>query len=121
VQTFKQDWQYFYPLDAGLQANLQLPWMHPGTTRRAHLRGVSRHGQHQPELRINSEVSYRFGEHWYLGGFVSANNTDNYNAVSGGFFFRYALRKQHASRLPQRTLPVDGFRPLRSIARPTAR
>jgi tetratricopeptide (TPR) repeat protein len=115
VQTFKQDWQYFYPLDAGLQANLQ-------ATLGCTLAQLAAHtcGEYPVSVdtslnyAINSEVSYRFGEHWYLGGFVSANNTDNYNAVSGGFFFRYALRKQHASEgYPTGLFPVDGFRPLR--------
>ena len=115
VQTFQQDWEYFYPLDAGLQSNLQV---NLGCT-------VAQLAAHtcaeypvtvdtKLNYAINSEVSYRFGEHWYLGGFVSANNTDNYNAVSGGFFFRYALRKQHSSEsYPTGLFPVDGFRPLR--------
>ena len=115
VQTFQQDWEYFYPLDAGLQSNLQV---NLGCT----LAQLAAHtcaeypvtANTSLNYAINSEVSYRFGEHWYLGGFVSANNTDNYNAVSGGFFFRYALRKQHASEgYPTGLFPVDGFRPLR--------
>jgi tetratricopeptide (TPR) repeat protein len=115
VQTFQQDWEYFYPLDPGLQSNLQV---NLGCT-------VAQLAAHtcaeypvtvdtKLNYAVNSEVSYRFGEHWVLGGFVSANNTDNYNAVSGGFFFRYALRKQHASEgYPTGLFPVDGFRPLR--------
>jgi hypothetical protein len=115
VQTFQQDWEYYYPLDPALQSSLQF---NLGCT-------VAQLAAHtcaeypvtvdtKLNYAINSEVSYRFGEHWYLGGFVSANNTDNYNAVSGGFFFRYALRKQHGSEgYPTGLFPVDGFRPLR--------
>jgi tetratricopeptide (TPR) repeat protein len=115
VQTFKQDWQYFYPLDAGLQANLQATLGCTLAQLAAHTCGeYPVTANTNLNYAINSEVSYRFGEHWYLGGFVSANNTDNYNAVSGGFFFRYALRKQHASEgYPSGLFPVDGFRPLR--------
>jgi tetratricopeptide (TPR) repeat protein len=115
VQTFQQDWEYFYPLDAGLQANLQ-------GTLGCTLAQITAHtcGEYPVTVdtklnyAVNSEVSYRFGEHWYLGGFVSANNTDNYNAVTGGFFFRFALRKQHTSEgYPTGLFPVDGFRALR--------
>jgi tetratricopeptide (TPR) repeat protein len=115
VQTFQQDWQYFYPLDAGLQANLQGSLGCTLAQLAAHTCGESPVSvDTKLNYAINSEVSYRFGEHWYLGGFVSANNTDNYNAVSGGFFFRYALRKQHGSEgYPTGLFPVDGFRPLR--------
>jgi tetratricopeptide (TPR) repeat protein len=115
VQTFQQDWQYFYPLDAGLQANLQGALGCTLAQLAAHTCGETPVSvDTKLNYAINSEVSYRFGEHWYLGGFVSANNTDNYNAVSGGFFFRYALRRQHSSdNYPTGLFPVDGFRPLR--------
>jgi hypothetical protein len=63
---------------------------------------------------VNSEAAYRFGEHWYLGGFLSANNTNNFNDVSGGFFFRFAFRRQGSSdSYPTGLLPVEGLRPLR--------
>ncbi len=115
VQTFQQDWEYFYPLDPGLQSNLQVNLGCTLTQLAAHTCAeYPVTADTKLNYAINSEVSYRFGEHWYLGGFVSANNTDNYNAVSGGFFFRYALRKQHASEgYPSGLFPVDGFRPLR--------
>lgn len=115
VQSFQQDWAYFYPLDSTLQGNLQ-------STLGCSLAQLTAHtcaeypvtDNTSLNYNINSEVSYRFGEHWYLGGYVSANNTNNYNDVSGGFFFRYALRKQHASQgYPTGLFPVDGFRPLR--------
>ena len=52
VQTFQQDWEYFYPLDPGLQSNLQV---NLGCT----LAQLAAHtcaeypvsGRHQPELR----------------------------------------------------------------------
>jgi tetratricopeptide (TPR) repeat protein len=116
VQTFQQDWEYFYPLDSGLQANLQAALGCTLTQLAAHTCGeYPVTVDTKLNYNVNSEVSYRFGEHWYLGGFVSANNTDNYNAVSGGFFFRYALRKQHSSGgYPTGLFPVDGFRALRA-------
>jgi tetratricopeptide (TPR) repeat protein len=115
MHTFDQDWEYFYPLDAGLQANLQATLGCSVAQLAAHTCAeypVS--GNTGFNYNLNSEVSYRFGEHWYLGGFVSANNTNNYNTVTSGFFFRYAVRRQHASEgYPTGLFPVDGFRPLR--------
>jgi predicted Zn-dependent protease len=115
VQTFQQDWEYFYPLDPGLQSSLQFNLGCSAAQLAAHTCAeYPVTVDTKLNYAINSEVSYRFGEHWVLGGFVSANNTDNYNAVSGGFFFRYALRKQHGSEgYPTGLFPVDGFRPLR--------
>jgi hypothetical protein len=115
MHTFDQDWEYFYPLDAGLQANLQATLGCSVAQLAAHTCAeypVS--GNTGFNYNLNSEVSYRFGEHWYLGGFVSANNTNNYNTVTSGFFFRYAVSRQHASEgYPTGLFPVDGFRPLR--------
>jgi len=114
MQTLDQDWEYFYPLDVGLQANLQAALGCSVAQLAVHTCAeypvIGNTGFH---YNINSEVNYRFGEHWYLGGFISANNTNNYNIVTSGFFFRYAMRKQHASEgYPTGLFPVDGFRPL---------
>ena len=47
--------------------------------------------------------------------FLTANNTNNYNTVTGGFFVRYLFRPQYRERRTTRPdlFPVDGFRPLR--------
>ena len=115
MHTLDQDWEYYYPLDAGLQANLQavlgcsVAQLAAHTCAEYPVSGITGFN-----YNVNSEMSYRFGEHWYLGGFVSANNTDNYNTVTGGFFFRYAMHRQHESQgYPTGLFPVDGFRPLR--------
>jgi hypothetical protein len=114
VQTFQQDAAPFFPLDPGLQSSVQ-------TTLACTIPQLAAHncGQYPVSgntgfnYAVNSEVSYRFREHWYLGGFFSGNNTNNYNSVSGGFFFRYTFRKQReADGSPTGLFPVDGFRPL---------
>jgi hypothetical protein len=115
MHTYDQDWEYYYPLDAGLQANLQATLGCSVAQLAAHTCAeYPVRGSTGFNYNVNSEVSYRFGEHWYLGGFVSASNTDNYNTVSSGFFFRYAMHRQHASEgYPTGLFPIDGFRPLR--------
>jgi hypothetical protein len=115
VQTFQQDTALFFPLDPGLQAGVQNTLACTLAQTAAHTCGqypVS--GNTGFNYTVNSEVSYLFGDHWYLGGFVSGNNTNNYNTVSGGFFFRYTFHKQHSQdNYPTGLFPVDGFRPLR--------
>jgi tetratricopeptide (TPR) repeat protein len=119
VQTFQQDWASFYPLDPALQSNFVAT--SGGSCSAAQLAAHSNSCGEYPSsassslnYSFNSEVSYRFGEHWYLGGFVTANNSNNYNAVSGGFFFRVTLHRQHASDgYPTGLFPTEGIRPLR--------
>jgi hypothetical protein len=38
---------------------------------------------------FNGEGAYHAGDHWYFGAFLSANNINDYNMVSCGFFVRY--------------------------------
>ena len=119
VQSFQQDWANFYPLDPALQSSFVAT--SGGSCSAAQLAAHSNScGEYSSSAStslnysLNSEVSYRFGDHWYLGGFVAANNSSNYNAVSGGFFFRVTLHKQHASDgYPTGLFPTEGIRPLR--------
>lgn len=111
MQTFEQDQAVFYPLDPVLQSGFgpctlgqasSVCGLYPRTTTTGF------------RYATDNEVSYRFAEHWYAGGFLWANNSFNYNTVSGGFFLRYAFRKQEASEgRPTGLFPVDGLRPLR--------
>jgi tetratricopeptide (TPR) repeat protein len=112
VQTFQQDSASFYPLDPGLQTSALAGC--PLASLGAHNCGaypVS--GNTGFNYGINAEAAYRFADHWYGGAFISGNNTNNYNTVSGGFFFRYVFRAQHSSEgYPTGLFPVEGFRPL---------
>ncbi|HEY0309404.1 MAG TPA: cellulose synthase subunit BcsC-related outer membrane protein, partial [Acidobacteriaceae bacterium] len=63
---------------------------------------------------IDLQGSYRIADHWYIGGFLSGNNTSNYNTVSGGFFVRYLFKTQVPTpEYPTGLFPHDGFRALR--------
>jgi tetratricopeptide (TPR) repeat protein len=101
VQTFQEDKAPFYPLDQPLQTgsgNAQMP-LNSNT-------GLN--------YSFNSEGAYRVADHWYLGGFLSANNTNNYNTVSGGFFVRYLFKPQYPTEdYPTGLFPVAGTRALR--------
>jgi tetratricopeptide (TPR) repeat protein len=101
LQTFQEDKAPYYPLDLFLQTGSSNPFypLHSDT-------GLN--------YSITSEGSYRIADHWYVGGFINGNNTNNYNTVSGGFFVRYLFKTQPAvENGPTGIFPNTGFRPLR--------
>ena len=101
VQTFQEEKAPYYPLDVPLQTGS----------------GNAQYGLNSNtglNYSINSQVSYRVADHWYLGGFLTGNNTNNYNTVSGGFFVRYLFKSQYPTEdYPTGLFPTSGFRPLR--------
>jgi hypothetical protein len=65
-------------------------------------------------FNIGGQVSYRVAEHWYVGGALAANNTNNYTMVQPSFFARYLFRPQYTTQdYPTGLFPIDGLRPLR--------
>ena len=101
VQSFQEDKAPFYPLDQPLQTG----------SGNAQMAANSNTGLN---YAINTEEAYRVADHWYLGTFLSANNTNNYNTVSGGFFVRYLFKPQFPTESdPTGLFPVTGTRPLR--------
>ena len=101
VQTFQEEKAPYYPLDVPLQTGS----------------GNAQYGLNSNtglNYALNSQVSYRVADHWYLGGFFTGNNTNNYNTVSGGFFVRYLFKSQYPTEdYPTGLFPTSGFRPLR--------
>jgi tetratricopeptide (TPR) repeat protein len=116
VQTFREDEAPFYPLDAALQSSFvpatggactaaQIPSLRCGQYPLTVTTGFN--------YSTHAQASYRFAEHWYGGGFVLANNANNYNTVSAGFFFRFVFRAQHSPEgYPAGMFELDGIRPL---------
>jgi tetratricopeptide (TPR) repeat protein len=122
VQTFQENSEPYYPLDPGLQLDLQST-SGGATTGACTGQAV---GAAQPcgfipynsntglNYSIDAKMAYRVTDHWYIGGFLSGNNTNDYNTVSGGFFARYMIRPQAQTvDYPTGLFPVQGFRPLR--------
>jgi hypothetical protein len=101
LQTFQEAKAPYYPLDLFLQT---------GSSN-------SYYGQNSNtglNYALNAEGSYRVADHWYVGGFITGNNTNNYNTVSGGFFVRYLFKSQPSMENgPTGLFPTSGFRPLR--------
>ncbi|MGB0081812.1 MAG: cellulose synthase subunit BcsC-related outer membrane protein [Terracidiphilus sp.] len=61
---------------------------------------------------LRSQVAYQFSPHWFMGGYLSANNSRDYTYTSVGFFVRYMFREQPSTATnPTGLFPWDGFRP----------
>jgi cellulose synthase operon protein C len=101
VRSFQEDKAAYYPLDLPLQTD----------SGNAMTPAFSNTGLN---YSLNSQASYHFNNHWFIGAFLSANNTYNYNNVSGGFYVRYLFKPQFASDDYSTGLfPVAGTRALR--------
>ncbi|SNS49009.1 Tetratricopeptide repeat-containing protein [Granulicella rosea] len=120
VQTFQEDSQIFFPLDPAIEtsyrtsANAANPIDNSSACTIAqiatHVCGESPVNSNTGfNYNINAEAAYAVTNHWFVGGFLSGNNT-----VSGGFFVRYTFRPQYPTEAyPTGLFPVEGFRPLR--------
>ena len=101
VQVFQEDAAPYFPLNAASGSTVGNPQYAINSNT-----GLN--------YALNSEGSYRIADHWYAGGFLSANNTNNYKTASGGFFVRYLFRQQVPTEdYPTGLFPVSGLRPLR--------
>jgi tetratricopeptide (TPR) repeat protein len=117
VQSFQEDNQIYFPLDPSLQntfvASNCTTAQQIATRTCGQMPVNSNTGMN---FSFDTEVSYRVTEHWYVGGFISANNTNNYNTVQGGFFGRYVFRPQFPTvDYPTGMFPVESttFRPFK--------
>ncbi|MDE1154209.1 MAG: cellulose synthase subunit BcsC-related outer membrane protein [Acidobacteriaceae bacterium] len=109
IQTFQEDTQYYFPLasDAPAQATVPAAACNPFC-------GLNLNSNTGLNYSIDSQVAYQVNEHWYVGGFLTGNNTNNYNYVSGGAFARYTFRPQvQTATYPTGLFPIEGFRPVR--------
>ena len=116
VQTFVQEEAPFYPLDPALQSNFQPSNGVPCTAAQTPSYNCGQYPRQDSTLfnySINAEAAYRFADHWYGGGYLSANNTSNYDTASAGFFFRYVFSAQHSDEgFPAGLFHLQGLRPL---------
>jgi tetratricopeptide (TPR) repeat protein len=108
LQTFQEDSQVYFPLDVPIQTGFGSGC---GSLTCALYPVNSNTGLN---YSLDAQGSYEINEHWYVGGFVSGNNTNNYNTVSGGFFVRFLFRPQYpTAEYPTGLFSFDGFRPVR--------
>lgn len=106
VQAFQQDKTKLFPLAPAGQLYSSNPPINMGNIFLPALTQVG------ANYNFRAEAAHQIGQHWFVGGFLSANNSSNYNAVSGGFSVHYAFRSQPATvTSPTGIFPSDGFRP----------
>ncbi len=99
LEAFQQDSVPYFPLDNALEV-------------------ANRNASYSAESVVSGnydfkgELSYHMSDHWYAGGFLSLNNTRNYNSQTVGFFVRFTSRSQvEYDSGPTGLYPWDGLRP----------
>ncbi|HEY9139166.1 MAG TPA: cellulose synthase subunit BcsC-related outer membrane protein [Terriglobus sp.] len=119
VQTFVQDTAKFYPMQDsaslalfnGSLSGCSLVEIAQKTCATAY---AARSTSTGANFNIGGQFSYRFNEHWFVGGSLAANNTNNYTMAQPSFFARYVFRPQYATEdYPTGLFPIEGLRPVR--------
>lgn len=82
IQAFSEDTEPLAPLDLGIETN---------TFNNARLAALTSVGANYD---LRGQMAYAIGDHWFVGGFASANNSRNYTNLSAGFSVRYLFRSQ---------------------------
>ncbi len=101
MQAFQQDKTPLFPL-AGQKA-LEI------ALNNAELPAITSVG---PNYNLRGTAAYQVSPHWFAGGFLTANNSRNYAAVSAGFSIHYLFRAQPSTVAgPTGLFPSDGLRP----------
>lgn len=114
VQTFQESSQLLFPLDRATQSSYETVNCTNAQVAAKSCGFLPVNSNTGANYGFNAEGAYRITDHWFGGGFISANNTNNYNTVTGGFFVRYLFRPQTiVDDSPTGLFPVEGFRPLR--------
>jgi hypothetical protein len=111
IQTFQEASQVYFPLDVPIQTGFAAGC----TTAVAGACAVFPvNSNTELNYSLDAQTSYQIADHWYVGAFLSGNNTNSYNTVSGGFFARYTFHPQYPTAdYPTGLFPVQGFRPLK--------
>jgi tetratricopeptide (TPR) repeat protein len=100
VEAFQQDSAPYFPLDTALQVANNNPY-------------YSSESVVSGNYDFKGEVAYHLTDHWFAGGFLSLNNTRDYNSQIVGFFIRFTSRPQaeYENGGPTGLYPSDGLRP----------
>jgi tetratricopeptide (TPR) repeat protein len=101
VQAFQQDSTPLFPLAAQKASEVAM--------NNAALPALTSVGAN---YNLRGTAACQISPHWFAGGFLSANNSRNYAAVSAGFSIHYMFRAQPSTvTSPTGMFPSEGFRP----------
>jgi thioredoxin-like negative regulator of GroEL len=113
VQAFQENTSPLYPLlSTGLESGMTVT---VGSVTYGDLTLPARTSV-GPNYDLRGQTAYQISPHWFAGGFLSANNSRNYSAVSAGFYVRFLFRAQPSTAAGPTGLfpmfpPNDGLRP----------
>jgi hypothetical protein len=117
VQAFQEASSLYFPLEGAYTTKTVT--LQPGSGPVAPAPTVVANPSYPAQLVVggnydfHAEMSYHLMDRWYLGGFVSFNNTRNYESQTAGFFLRYMVRPQYPDETgPTGIFPYQGFRPV---------
>lgn len=101
LQAFQENSTPYYPLDPTIQFARNNPYYPEKTAVGGN-------------YTFEGEGAYAIAEHWYVGGYLSFNNTRDYASNKGGFYVRYLFRPQPMleENGPTGLFPLQGMRPL---------
>ena len=117
---YRTQWHYTILGSLGVQAfqSVKAPLfpLSPTDTNQLFLAPLTSVG---PNYDLKAQAAYGLSEHWFVGGFASANNSRNYASVSAGFSVRYLFRPQPSTVAgPTGLFQIDDQHPLRPLVVP---
>ncbi|HEY9126078.1 MAG TPA: cellulose synthase subunit BcsC-related outer membrane protein, partial [Acidobacteriaceae bacterium] len=106
VQAFTEDKEPLFPLDSAIEIGYSNPSLPALTSVGAN-------------YDLRAQGAYAIHDHWFVGGFASANNSRDYTTGSAGFFVRYLFRSQPSTVAgPTGLFQTDEAHPLRPLTVP---
>jgi tetratricopeptide (TPR) repeat protein len=129
LQAFQEDSSLYYPTHVYTTTSVTVPTPVQVGNRAGHLRPVLPVTPVAPapfnnpsypaqsvvggNYDVHAEISDHVVDRWYVGGFLSLNNTRDYASQTIGFFIRYMQRPQDLNEgEPTGLFPSQGFRPM---------
>ncbi len=93
IQAFNNDTTPLFPLDKALEVGTTVATGTTATTTVGNL-AIPALTSVGANYDLVGQTAYQISDHWFAGGFLSANNSRNYASVIAGFSIHYMFRSQ---------------------------
>uniref|UniRef100_E6QIZ1 Cellulose synthase operon C C-terminal domain-containing protein n=1 Tax=mine drainage metagenome TaxID=410659 RepID=E6QIZ1_9ZZZZ len=115
IQAFNNNQAQLFPLDKSLEVGSTVT---VGTKAVGNL-AIPALTSVGPNYDLVGQTAYQISDHWFAGGFLTANNSRNYASVSAGFSIHYMFRSQPSTVAgPTGLFPYDDQHALRPLLVP---
>ncbi len=115
IQAFNNDIAPLFPLDKSLEVGSTVA-VGTNTVGNLAIPALTSVG---PNYDLVGQTAYQISDHWFAGGFLSANNSRNYASVIAGFSIHYMFRSQPSTvTAPTGLFPYDDQHMLRPLLVP---